>query len=167
VQLRALFPQATFASVRGNLQTRLRKLDEGGYGALVLAAAGLKRMGLADRIGRYLSADEVIPSAGQGVLAVQGRVDADPSLFEGFADEDVATAVLAERAFVARLDGGCSSPIAAHARLDGDTVSLYGLYYDEGQQQARRGFVQGARADAIAMANSLADTLRAGQGDVL
>ena len=167
MQLRALFPQATFASVRGNLQTRLRKLDEGGYGALVLAAAGLKRMGLADRIGRYLSADEVIPSAGQGVLAVQGRVDADPSLFEGFADGDVATAVLAERAFVARLDGGCSSPIAAHARLDGDTVSLYGLYYDEDQQQARRGFVQGARADAIAMAHSLADTLRAGQGDVL
>ncbi len=167
VQLRALFPQATFASVRGNLQTRLRKLDEGGYGALVLAAAGLKRMGLADRIGRYLSADEVIPSAGQGVLAVQGRVDADPSLFEGFADEDVATAVLAERAFVAHLDGGCSSPIAAHARLDGDTVSLYGLYYDEDQQQARRGFVQSARADAIAMTHSLADTLRAGQGDVL
>ena len=167
VQLRALFPQATFASVRGNLQTRLRKLDEGGYGALVLAAAGLKRMGLADRIGRYLSVEEVIPSAGQGVLAIQGRTDADPDLFEGFADLDVATAVLAERAFVSHLDGGCSSPIAAHAQLDGDTIGLFGLYYDENKQQARRGFVQGSRDEAASMACALADSLRAGQGEML
>ena len=128
VQLRKLFPQATLESVRGNLQTRLRKLDEGGYGALVLAAAGLKRMGLADRIGRYLSVDEGVPSAGQGVLAVQGRVDADAALFDGFADADVAVAVSAERAFVSRLDGGCSSPIAAHAQVEGDAIVLRGLY---------------------------------------
>jgi len=167
IQLRALFPQATFASVRGNLQTRLRKLDEGGYGALVLAAAGLKRMGLAERIGRYLEVDEVIPSAAQGVLAVQGRVDAMPELFDGFADADVATAVLAERAFVARLDGGCSSPIAAHAQLDGDSIEIRGLYYDEESQQARRGFARGAAADAVALACDLADRLLAGEGEML
>lgn len=167
IQLRKMFPEATFESVRGNLQTRLRKLDEGGYGALVLAAAGLKRMGLADRIGRYLEVDEVIPSAAQGVLAIQGRVDAMPELFDGFADADVATTVLAERAFVTRLDGGCSSPIAAHAQLDGDAIELRGLYYDEDNQQARRGCVRGAAADAVALACDLADRLLAGEGEVL
>lgn len=164
VQLRALFPQATFASVRGNLQTRLRKLDEGGYGALVLAAAGLKRMGLEGRIGRYLEPEEVIPSAAQGVLAVQGRRDADPTLFAGFADPTVAVAVTAERAFVSRLDGGCSSPIAAHARVNGDSIELLGLYYDEETQTARRGGVKGAVSDAVVLACSLADRLRAGEG---
>ena len=73
LQLRELFPEAEFAPVRGNVQTRMRKLDEGQYGALVLAAAGLKRLGLEERIGRYLSEEEVIPAAGQGILAVQGR----------------------------------------------------------------------------------------------
>ena len=167
VQLKALFPQATFASVRGNLQTRLRKLDEGGYGALVLAAAGLKRMGLANRIGRYLEVDEVIPSAGQGVLAIQGRVDARPELFDGFADERVGLAVAAERAFVTRLDGGCSSPIAAHARVEDGTVTLLGLYYDEEKEQARRDCVSGAAEDAVSIAQGLAERLLAGEGDTL
>lgn len=165
IQLRALFPHATFESVRGNLQTRLRKLDEGGYGALVLAAAGLKRMGLEGRIGRYLAVDEVIPSAGQGVLAVQGRADAQPALFEGFADGQVAVAVAAERAFVARLDGGCSSPIAAHATVEGGVFNLRGLYYDEETQQARRGSVSGLVEDALTRACDLADRLRAGEGE--
>ena len=162
VQLRMLFPQATFESVRGNLQTRLRKLDEGGYGALVLAAAGLKRLGLEERIGRYLEPDEVIPSAAQGVLAIQGRVDADATLFEGFADARVAQAVTAERAFVERLDGGCTSPIAAHARFDGDEMELLGLYYDEEAQQARRGSVRGRAEDGVSLAYELADRLKAG-----
>lgn len=162
VQLRALFPQATFESVRGNLQTRLRKLDEGGYGALVLAAAGLKRMGLEERIGRYLEPEEVIPSAGQGVLAVQGRRDADPSLFAGFADASVAACVAAERAFVTRLDGGCSSPIAAHARIEDGQVSVLGLYYDEERREMRRGGVHGPVDDAVLLACSLADRLKNG-----
>ena len=165
VQLRALFPEATFASVRGNLQTRLRKLDEGGYGALVLAAAGLKRMGLGQRIGRYLEVDEVIPAAGQGVLAVQGRADAQPALFDGFADARASLAVAAERAFVARLDGGCSSPIAAHARLCDGGLELLGLYYDETDQCMIRGRIKGASEDAMAIAYELADRLRVGEGE--
>lgn len=160
IQLRALLPQASFAGVRGNLQTRLRKLDEGDYGALVLAAAGLKRMGLADRIGRYLEPDEVIPAAGQGVLAVQGRADADRSLFEGFADEGVSLAVAIERAFVTRLDGGCSSPIAAYAQVEGDAITLSGLHFDEETQQVRKGTVEGAASDGIALACELADRLK-------
>ncbi len=161
VQLRRLFPQASFASVRGNLQTRLRKLDEGGYGALVLAAAGLKRMGLADRIGRYLSVDEVIPSAGQGVLAIQGRADADASLFAGFVDDGASAAVAAERAFVAYLDGGCSSPIAAHARVQDGVVHLAGLYFDDERGEARTARASAPVRDAQDMARQLAEGLRA------
>ena len=169
LQLKAIFPDHEIAPIRGNLQTRLRKLDEGGYGALVLAAAGLKRMGLADRIGRYLEPDEVIPSAAQGVLAVQGRTDADSSLFDGFADSEVAVAVSAERAFVTRLDGGCSSPIAAHARLleGGNRIELLGLYYDEEGQKAYRSHIEGAAVDAVELAYKLADDLRAGNGDLV
>ena len=167
IQLRAMLPEAQFESVRGNVQTRLRKLDEGQYGCLVMAAAGLKRLGLEGRIGRYLEPEEMIPSAGQGVLAVQGRTDADASLFEGFADESVRVCVEAERAFVARLDGGCSSPIAAHARIDGDQVSLLGLYFDEETGRAYRGCARGSVSDAVHRACELADELRAGKGEEL
>ena len=160
VQLRVLFPHVRFESVRGNLQTRLRKLDEGGYGALVLAAAGLKRMGLAERIGRYLDVDEVIPSAGQGVIAVQGRADANRELFSGFADERVALEVAAERAFVRALGGDCASPIAAHAQVEGTHLVLRGLYFDEGRGQARRGLVEGKATDGERLAQALARTLR-------
>lgn len=73
LQLKKLYPDMDVRSIRGNLQTRLRKLDEGQYSALILAAAGLKRLGLESRINRYFTADEIIPAAGQGILAVQGR----------------------------------------------------------------------------------------------
>ena len=117
LQLKKLFPGAVFQSVRGNLQTRLRKLDDGQYGAIVLAAAGMKRLGMQDRISRYFSVDEVIPSAGQAILAVQGRRGEDSSVFDDFADENSFYAATCERAFVRYLNGGCSSPIAAHATV--------------------------------------------------
>ena len=167
LQLARLYPQASFASIRGNLQTRLRKLDEGEYGAILLAAAGLVRLGMEERIGRYLEPDEVIPSAGQGIIAVQGRIDADAALFDGYANADAAIAAQAERAFVARLDGGCSSPIAAHARIADGQVNLLALYYDEEKKVARRGSAQGPTSDAVALAQNLADALRAGQGEEL
>ena len=167
IQLRALYPQARFESIRGNVQTRLRKLDEGLYGAIVLAAAGLNRLGLDGRIGAYLDVHDMIPAAGQGILAIQGRADADASLFEGFADDDARIAAEAERAFVARLDGGCSSPIAAHAVVGADEVEILGLYYDEQTETAWRGSATGARADAVQLATQLADDLKAGNGEKL
>ncbi|MCC6095792.1 MAG: hydroxymethylbilane synthase [Eubacterium sp.] len=130
LQLKKLFPDASFESVRGNLQTRIRKLDEGQYGAIILAAAGMKRMGLADRISRFFSVDEVIPSAGQAILAVQGREDEDASVFDGFRDEDATFAATAERAFVRYLNGGCSSPIAAHATIFENAAALQTVYAD-------------------------------------
>ena len=117
LQLKEIYPDAEFKSVRGNVLTRLRKLDSGEYSALVLAAAGLKRLGLEGRISRYFEPEEVIPSAGQGILAVQGRAGEDYGYLEGYADAEGTCAALCERAFVRELDGGCSSPIAAHARI--------------------------------------------------
>ena len=131
IQIEKLFPGARVESVRGNVQTRLRKLDEGQYGALVLAAAGLIRLGLEDRISRYFEPEEILPAAGQGVLAVQGRLDGSYPWAEGFNDVKTEREVLAERAFVRWLDGGCSSPIAAFARCGEKELVLEGLYYDD------------------------------------
>lgn len=130
IQLKKIYPEATFESIRGNLQTRLRKLDEGQYGGIILAAAGLKRLGLENRISRYFSVDEVMPAAGQGILAIQGREDSDSSIWAGFTDEEVTAIAIAERAFVRELDGGCSAPIAAYARVEADELIIRGLNVD-------------------------------------
>ena len=131
LQLEQLYPDVTFRGVRGNVLTRLAKLDGGEYGALILAAAGLKRLGLESRISRYFEPEEMIPAAGQGILCIQGRPGVDYSPLEGFLDEEAGRCARAERAFVRELDGGCSSPIAAFARQEGDSLTLRGLYYCE------------------------------------
>ena len=131
LQGQRLFPDAEFKGIRGNLNTRLRKLDSGEYDALILAAAGLIRLGFADRISRYFSVEEMIPAAGQGVLALQGRAGEDYGFLRGFCSEESHVTSVCERAFIRELDGGCSSPIAAHAVVKGDTVVLRGLYYEE------------------------------------
>lgn len=165
LQLKELYPDMECKSVRGNVQTRLRKLEEGQYGALVLAAAGLKRLGLAHRISRYFEPEEMIPAAGQGILAVQGRAGEDTSFLEGFQDADAAYAALAERAFVKYLDGGCSSPVAAHAVVEEGTLTLLGLYYEEETGNYKKGRVTGKTAEAemlgIALAQRLRETCRA------
>ena len=139
LQLRKLFPDARFESVRGNLRTRLRKLDEGQYSALILAAAGLKRLGLEERISRYFTVEEIIPSAGQGILALQGRAGMDYTALDGFLDEKAGFEAAAERAFVRALGGGCTSPIAAHAVYDNGSLTLWGFFYDdESDREARQ-----------------------------
>ena len=123
IQLKEMYPGASFKPVRGNVLTRLAKLDGGEYSALVLAAAGLKRLGLEERISRFFEPEEIIPSAGQGILAVQGKKGTDYSFLKGFEDEEAACAAVCERAFVRELNGGCSSPVAAHARIiEGELV---------------------------------------------
>ena len=145
LQAQELFPQARFESVRGNVLTRLRKLDEGQYSAIILAAAGLRRLGLEDRISRVFSTEEMIPSAGQGILALQGRKGVDYACLDGFVSVRSAIAAAAERGFVSALGGGCTSPIAAHASFAGEdsdacgqtvptnghAMTLRGFYYDE------------------------------------
>lgn len=115
LQAQKLYPLMGFRSVRGNVLTRLKKLDDGEYSALILAAAGLKRLGLADRISRYFTTEEIIPCAGQGVLALQGRKGFDCAILNGYVNKESEIVVKCERSFIRAVGGECSSPVAAHA----------------------------------------------------
>lgn len=127
-QLRRLRPDLIIESIRGNLDTRLRKLDEGQYAAIVLAAAGLKRLGWAGRIAEILPAEAMCPAVGQGALAIETR-SSGAGLEACGALNHAAThfAVAAERAFLRALGGGCQVPIGAHAAVDGEQLHLAGL----------------------------------------
>lgn len=153
----------TTAPVRGNVQTRLRKLDSGEYAALVLAAAGLKRLGLEQRICRYFSPEEMLPAAGQGILAVQTRLGVDTACLTAVADADAADCALAERSFVQALNGGCSSPVAAYATVDGPLLTLTGLYVSEDETIQRKGSLTGQRTQAQELGQQLAHTLQYGR----
>lgn len=116
-QLRAVFPQVRYEPVRGNVDTRLRKLDEGNYDALVLAAAGLKRLGLGNRISALLPFDVCVPAPGQGAIAIEIREDDGRTrrVVDALNDEDTAVALEAERTLVAALGGGCQLPLGGIA----------------------------------------------------
>jgi len=162
LQLKALFPEAEIRPVRGNVQTRLRKLQSGEFSALVLAAAGLKRLGLEARISRYFSAEELLPAAGQGILAVQTRRGVDTRCLCTLHDPGSACCALAERAFVRELNGGCTSPVAAYAVTDGAGLTLTGLYVSPDETVVRRGSISGPASDAETLGATLAQTLKRG-----
>ncbi len=155
-----MYPEAEIKNIRGNVQTRLRKLDEGEYGAIVLAVAGLKRLGLEDRISRVFSPDEMIPAAGQGILCIQGRRGENYDYLEGFLDQDAADCAAAERAFTAYLNGGCSSPVAAYAEISGENMYVRGLYYDEETRRMAVGSITGPKKKAAAVGRQLAAQLK-------
>ena len=163
LQFRALYPQAQVAPVRGNVPTRLRKLDEGQFSALILAGAGLRRLGLEDRIYRTFSPEEMLPAAGQGILAVQARQGFDPWFLQGFHSRDSQDCLLAERAFVRALGGGCSAPVGAFATVEGETLTLRAMGTD-GQGRPRYGQIQGPRDQGEALGQALARSLRNGEG---
>lgn len=135
LQLEKLFPDAEIRPIRGNLQTRLRKLDSGDFDAIVLACAGIKRLGLAGRISRVFSPQEILPAACQGILAVQGRAGYETPFLADFADPEARLIALAERSFVRTLDGGCSAPTAAYGEIKGDEIHITGFYVDEEENQ--------------------------------
>lgn len=160
IQAARIYPDAEFKGIRGNIQTRLRKLDSGEYDALILAAAGMIRMGLQDRISRYFSVEEIIPPAGQGIMAVQGRKDDSyPFLIKINSPKSQAMAE-AERSFVKTLDGGCSSPIAACALIDGDRLKLRGLYFEEKSGRWVVGSLEGSVQGPAELGRSLALRLK-------
>ena len=130
LQLKELYPDVTFLPVRGNIQTRLQKLQSGAYGALILAAAGLKRLGLENRIYRYFEPDEIIRQQGRGFWRFREEKE-DYAFLKAYNDPAAQTAQAAERAFVKYLNGGCSSPIAAYAEMKNGKLLLRGLYYQE------------------------------------
>lgn len=160
LQLKELYPEMEVKSIRGNLQTRLRKLDNGEYSGLILAAAGLKRLGLEKRICRYFSEDEILPAAGQGILAVQGRQDLTYDYLEGYRDEKAWFAGSAERAFVKYLNGGCSSPVAAYGVVEGDELFLRGLYYRECDGRYFKNSIRGPKAEAEKLGRDLAKRMQ-------
>ncbi len=124
-QLRAVRPDLAIESVRGNLDTRLRKLDEGQYHAIVLAAAGLTRLGWADRIAEILQPDVMCPAVGQGALAIETRTEgAAREICAALDHGETRAAVTAERAVLASLGGGCQVPIGAHAEVAGSALRL-------------------------------------------
>ena len=163
LQLKKLFPDMAIEPVRGNVQTRLAKLEAGQFSALVLAAAGLKRLGLEERISRYFSVEEILPAAGQGILVVQTRKGMDTDCLRLVQDEKSACCARAERAFVRALNGGCSSPVAAHAVVEGALLTLTGFYVSPDERIQRKGSIRGSAADAEAMGKTLARQLKEGE----
>ena len=126
VQLLARRPDVASVPIRGNVDTRLRKLRDGQYDALVLAAAGLRRLGLLDGGATLLDPDEMLPAVGQGTLGVEARADdaAILALAEPLTDPETRAATLAERAFLEAVGGTCTTPLAAYARREGDGLRL-------------------------------------------
>lgn len=135
LQMQRLYPDCTFRRIRGNVQTRLKKLETEGYDGTILAAAGLKRLGMEQVISRYLSVDEMIPAAGQGILAVQGRKGENYGWIDRIDDRESRAAALAERQFIRVTGGDCTSPCAAHAQVSGNELRLTGLYYSEDAEE--------------------------------
>jgi len=159
VQLLELNQNILIEPIRGNVLTRLKKLDEGQFGGLVLAYAGLKRLGLESRVSTVFSVHEILPAAGQGILAVQGRKDDNLSFLHCINDRDAADAYFAESEFIKTLNGGCSAPIAAYADISGDELQLTGLYVDEHTGAKVKGRIGGSRSQAQRLGFELAQRL--------
>lgn len=155
-----LFPQATFSPLRGNLNTRLEKLDRGEFDALILAEAGLRRLGLEDRISRVFTLEEMVPGAGQGALALQCRTTGwAQSVLSALDDSATRLCCECERAFVALLGGGCTAPHGAYAQLVGEEILLTGLYVTE-EGELKRGSIKGEARAALTLAQQLATRLQ-------
>jgi hydroxymethylbilane synthase len=169
-QLTRLFPGARFTPIRGNLDTRLRKLDEGAHDALVLAAAGLRRLGFANRISFALPVNACVPAPGQGIVAIEIRAD-DSRVREAVGridDREAAAALVAERALVDALGGGCQTPIGALARsLDDDRIELVAAVVALDGSKAVRGRDEGSRAEAAALGARVGAQLIADGADAI
>ncbi len=169
-QLRAQFPRLVVEPLRGNVQTRLRKLDDGRHGAIILAAAGLKRLGLAGRITALLTPEESLPAVGQGALGIECRSDRD-DLFELLAPlvhQATQQCVYAERAFSRTLAGSCNVPLAGFAELCGTQLRLRGLVGAPDGSRIVRGETAGPAVNAEALGIALAEELkRQGAADIL
>ena len=169
-QLARLFPAARFAPIRGNLDTRLRKVDAREYDALVLASAGLIRLGHESRISFALPPDTCIPAPGQGIIAIEVRTG-DPTttaVVEKINDPAATAALTAERAVVTRLGGGCQMPIGAHAAESPDGLTLTAIVISVDGVRSARAVARGERAEAASLGARVADDLLArGAGDIL
>ena len=160
-QLKALRSDVVVKDLRGNVDTRIRKLDEGQYDAVILASAGLLRLGLENRISARISTDEMLPAVGQGAIAIETRSDDDFAVetTSRIDHRETRLACLAERAFLRGLGGGCQLPIAAHAILDGDSLIIDGLVAKPDGSQIWRDQLSGPLNQAEEIGSSLAALL--------
>jgi hydroxymethylbilane synthase len=163
-----LRPDLTVTPLRGNVETRLRKLDDGQVDATILALAGLKRLGLVAHATKIMDAEEFLPAAGQGAIGIEAR-EGDSRVRDMLAridHADTSTAVACERAFLAELDGSCKTPIAGHATVSGETVQFRGLIARPDGSAAHDIAGTGFRKDAVAIGTEAGRELkhRAGPG---
>jgi hydroxymethylbilane synthase len=161
-QLRARRQDLQIRDLRGNVDTRIRKLQAGDYDAIILAAAGVKRLGLDAHVREYLAPQVMLPAIGQGAIGIECRCDDEPilQLLQKLNHAETWTCVSAERAFNARLNGGCQVPIAGHARLQADgTLELHGLVSDIAGTHPIHGTISGPCALAGQLGTQLAEEL--------
>jgi hydroxymethylbilane synthase len=169
-QLAAVLPRATFAPIRGNVDTRLRKLDEGGFDAIVLASAGMRRLGFADRISAAIPLDLCIPAPGQGIVAIEIRADDQGAraALQSAGDGPAAVSLLAERTVVNALGGGCQLPLGAIAIHGSGGLTMHGVVATPDGARAVRRRVEGSVSDPAGLGAKLADELaRGGAAEIL
>ncbi|WP_372776940.1 hydroxymethylbilane synthase [Litorivivens sp.] len=169
-QLRAQRPDLVVRSLRGNVQTRLRKLDEGEFDAIVLAAAGLLRLELTERIASYLSPEQSLPAVGQGAVGVEVRSDDEElkALLQPLSHADTELRVRAERAMNNRLEGGCQVPIAGYALREEDQLWLRGLVGSPDGSTVLEAEARGSISDPESLGRAVAEALlNQGAGEIL
>ena len=166
-QLRARFPHLDIRPLRGNVQTRLRKLDEGQYAAIILAAAGLKRLGLVSRIRALISSEDSLPAVGQGALGIECRADRTDviALLQPLHDPDTATCVYAERALSRALAGSCQVPLGGFAEVKNGKLRMRGFVASPDGKRMTSSELTGEIADPEALGNKIADALIAQGAD--
>ena len=160
-QLRAWRPDLELRDLRGNVNTRLGRLDQGDYDAIVLACAGLKRLGMGSRITRALTPEELLPAIGQGVIGIECRLEDEPvrQLIEPLDHGPTRLRIQAERAFNATLAGGCQAPVAGFSLLGNDLLELRGLVGRPDGSEIVRGQISGPAQDAATLGRELAEEL--------
>ena len=169
-QLRARFPHLVIEPLRGNVQTRLRKLDEGQYAAIILAAAGLKRLGLVDRIRAIISSEDSLPAVGQGALGIECRADRSDviAMLQPLHHSDTAACVLAERAMSRALNGSCQVPLGGFAEVQDGQLRMRGFVANPDGQRMMRAESTGDIVHPEVLGKRIADELLSqGAGDIL
>ena len=165
-QLLAARPDLTIRDLRGNVDTRLRKLDEGLYDAVILAAAGLERLGHGDRIKAIIPSDVCLPAVGQGALAIECRADDAEvrQMLDFLNDQPTVYATAAERAFLGLLEGGCQVPIGVHADVEGEQIKIEAIIAALDGSTVLRDTIEGAAVDAVALGQKLGKKMLANGG---
>ncbi|MDJ0726296.1 MAG: hydroxymethylbilane synthase [Prochloraceae cyanobacterium] len=169
-QLRYHYPHFTFKDIRGNVNTRLRKLDEGEFDGIILAVAGLQRLGMSDRIHQVIPPEISLHAVGQGALGIECR-EGDTEILElikAIEHPETRDRTLAERSFLRSLEGGCQVPIGVNTKIEADTLTLTGMVASLDGKQLVKDSVSGKPSDAEKLGLDLADRLRElGAGEIL